>query len=89
MTSELELMAARFTIARCKAYYFHQLGREMIMNGEDRQDANRHLRLSANEYMNALDFFPQDDELYSRTFLFRYCRDHPSVSLFERSTSSF
>jgi hypothetical protein len=37
----------------------------MIMNGEDRSDANRHLRLSANEYMNALDFFPQDDELYS------------------------
>lgn len=35
------------------------------MNGEDRADANRHLRLSANEYMNALDFFPQDDELYS------------------------
>jgi hypothetical protein len=37
----------------------------MIMNGEDRSDANRYLRLSANEYMNALDFFPQDDELYS------------------------
>lgn len=35
------------------------------MNGEDRSDANRHLRLSANEYMNALDFFPRDDELSS------------------------
>lgn len=47
----------------------------MIMNGEDRQDANRHLRLSANEYMNALDYFPQDDELYSRTFLSPYFSD--------------
>lgn len=40
------------------------------MNGEDRSDANRHLRLSANEYMNALDFFPRDDELYSRCIVF-------------------
>lgn len=38
------------------------------MNGEDRADANRHLRLSANEYMNALDFFPHDDEFYSRAY---------------------
>jgi len=40
------------------------------MNGEDRSDANRHLRLSANEYMNALDFFPRDDELSSRCIVF-------------------
>lgn len=41
------------------------------MNGEDRQDANRDLRLSANEYMNALDYFPQDDEFSSSTSLCR------------------
>lgn len=42
------------------------------MNGQDRADANRDLRLSANEYMNALDFFPQDDELYSSASLFAF-----------------
>jgi hypothetical protein len=35
------------------------------MNGEDRAEANRDLRFSANEYQNALPFFPKDDESYS------------------------
>lgn len=45
------------------------------MNGQDRADANRDLRLSANEYMNALDFFPQDDELYSSASLLDFPAD--------------
>ena len=35
------------------------------MDGKDRADANRDLRLSTNEYEMALKFFPEDDELFS------------------------
>ena len=38
------------------------------MDGKDRADANRDLRLSTNEYEMALKFFPEDDELYSSAF---------------------
>ncbi|KAF9512181.1 hypothetical protein BS47DRAFT_1100683 [Hydnum rufescens UP504] len=49
----------------CRAYYFLQLGKKKIMDGQDRAEAYRDLRLSANEYQNARGFFPPDDEYYS------------------------
>ena len=38
------------------------------MDGQDRAEAYRDLRLSANEYQNARGFFPPDDEYYSSTY---------------------
>ncbi len=52
----------------CKAYYYLQQGRKTILDGGDRADAYRDLRLSANEYRNAREFFPKDDEHYSSQF---------------------
>ncbi|KAF8332610.1 uncharacterized protein EI90DRAFT_3122362 [Cantharellus anzutake] len=49
----------------CKAYYYLQQGRRAILDGGDRADAYRDLRLSANEYRNAKEYFPRDDEYYS------------------------
>jgi len=46
-----------------KGFYYLETGRQQLI--ENREDGRRLLRLAANEYENAMDFFPEDDEYHT------------------------
>ncbi|KDQ21512.1 hypothetical protein BOTBODRAFT_25954 [Botryobasidium botryosum FD-172 SS1] len=46
-----------------KGVYYLESGRQQLIN--NREDGQRLLRLAANEYQNALNFFPEDDEYHT------------------------